>query len=358
MSAEPAGPIEPNSGPPSESDQSSESVKAATKLAALTDVQTPWAIRVAVTLGLPDAMSGAPVALADLAERVDADEAALARLLRYLTCRGIFAESAPGMFVHTPGSELLRRDDPSRWNEWLVLGGMAARLDRTATEGLLPSVRTGKPSYSALFECPMWTQLAADPALAETFDGLMRSLNHRWVSGVLEHDWRGVRRVVDVGGGMGGLLAELLEEWPHLTGTLVDLGVNASAAGKIFARRRIDDRADAVAGSFFEPLPGHGDVYLLAHVLHDWDDEHAERILRRCGEAAGPEGRVLVVERAIDAAENAHETTVKDLRMLTLLGGRERDPASFRRLAGNVGLAERRVRPIQAGHCLLEYEPV
>jgi 2,7-dihydroxy-5-methyl-1-naphthoate 7-O-methyltransferase len=326
-------------------------------LASLTDVNTPWAIRVGVTLGLPDAVGSEPVSVTELADRVGADAGALTRLLRFLACRGVFTETAPEMFAHTPNSQLLRRDDPSCWNEWLDLRGIAHRMDRAATEGLMESVRTGQPSYPGIFGRPMWTDVAEDPALAESFDLLMRSQNHRWVPGVLEYDWSDVRRVVDVGGGAGGLLVELLTEWPKLAGTLVDLGTNVSAANEFFTEQGITDRASAVVGNFFDPLPDGGDVYLLAHVLHDWDDEHAERILRRCAEAAGPGGRVLVAERAVDATHNSRETGIKDLRMLTLFAGRERDLGSFRRLAGNAGLTERMARPIQAGHYLLEYTP-
>lgn len=327
-------------------------------LVSLTDVTTPWVIRVAVTLGLPDAIGEQPVALADLAKRVGADQAALGRLLRYLTCRGVFVETEREVFGHSAASRQLRKDDPSCWNQWLDLRGMAARMDRAVTEGLMESVRTGKPSYPTLYGRSVWTDIAEDPELASSFDVMMRSQNHRWVSGVLEqYDWSDVNRVVDVGGGTGVLLADLVEQWPKLNGTLVDLATNVATARELFIERGVAERADAVSGSFFDPLPDHGDVYLLAHVLHDWDDAEAERILRRCAEAAGPGGRVLVVERAVDAAHNSEETSVKDLRMLAFFGGRERDLASFRDIAGKAGLTESMVRPIQAGHYLLEYAP-
>ena len=326
-------------------------------LGALADLTAPWALRVAVTLGVPDAVGDEPIRTRDLAARVGADADALARLLRHLTCRGVFAEVEPGVVEHNAASRKLRVGDESGWQSWLRLDTIAHKMDRAVTEGLLASVRTGRPSYADLFGSPVWTDLGADPDATAEFDEMMQSQNFRWVPGVLDWDWSGVGSVVDVGGGAGSLVADLLERWPGLTGHVVDQDANVVAAKELFAERGLADRADAVALDFFESLPSGSDAYLLAHVVHDWNDEDTVRILRRCGEAAGPQGRVLVVERAVDAESNSRETTVKDLRMMTLLGGRERDLASLRGLAERAGLRERSQTPIQVGHYLLEYVP-
>lgn len=323
-------------------------------LAALTDVNTPWAIRAAVTLEIPDAIGDEPITCDEIAKLLAVDSAALGRLLRYLACRGVFTEPEPDVFAHNDVSRQLCAGHSSQWDKWLRLGGIAARLDRAATEGLVQSVRSGGPSYDTVFGTPMWTDIAENPEYAEEFDALMRSQNHRWISGVLEHDFSQVARVIDVGGGTGGLLTELLQRWTSLRGTLVDMETNVSAARQYFDAHGIADRADAVAGDFFGVLP-EGDVYLLAHVLHDWNDQQAEAILRSCVEAAPRGARVLIAERAIDVADNCKETSIKDLRMLTLFGGRERDVESFRRIASNAGLTESAVQPIQAGHYLLEF---
>lgn len=326
-------------------------------LASLTDLMTPWAIRVAVVLDLPDILDGTPVGVSSLAERVEVDPDSLTRLLRYLTCRGVFVEPEPGVFANSAASHRLCREDPSGWRPWLDLNGIGGRLDRAVTEGLLDSVRSGEPSYPAMYGNPLWTDIANDSQTAQDFDTMMRSFNDWWVSGVLEHDWSEVRRVVDVGGGTGGLLVELLEQWPKLTGTLVDLATNASAANDYFIEKGVADRADTMVGNFFEPLPDHGDAYLVAHILHDWSDEDAGLILRRCAEAAGPGGRVFVVERAVDAAQNSQETSTRDLRMMAFFGGRERELSSFREMARQAGLVERTIRPIQAGHYVMEFTP-
>ena len=105
-------------------------------LAALTDVNTPWAIRAAVTLGIPDVIGDEPSTRDEIAQELAVDSAAVGRLLRYLSCRGVFVELEPGVFAHNDVSRQLCAGHSSQWDKWLRLGGIAARLDRAATEPL------------------------------------------------------------------------------------------------------------------------------------------------------------------------------------------------------------------------------
>jgi SAM-dependent methyltransferase len=323
-------------------------------IASLTDVLTPYAIRVAVTLGYADTIGDEPVSAAVLAERHGVDPPVVARLMRYLACRGIFRETEDGNFAHTAASRKLRSDDPSNWKPWLKLGSMADRMDRVASLGLLEAVLLNKASYPRMCERSVWDDIDQDIDFAESFDAMMCSRHDLWVPGVVDYDWGEVRRVVDVGGGTGALLAALLAAWPNLTAALVDVENNTLAAGDFFAQQGILGRVEVVTGSFFDALP-EADAYLLAHVLHDWEDEDAVRILRRCREGAGSGGRVLVVERVVDATQNPREATRRDLLALGLFGNDERDLTSFTRLAGKAGLAERTRTPLSGDHWLVEY---
>jgi O-methyltransferase len=105
-------------------------------------------------------------------------------------------------------------------------------------------------------------------------------------------------------------------------------------------------RADAVAGSFFDPLPKGAGGYLLCAVLHDWGDEPARAILRRCAEAAGTAGgRVFVVEKL---ATETDPRTEMDLRVLAWFGGRERSVTELTALAAAAGLLVAAVHPAGA----------
>jgi len=148
-------------------------------------------------------------------------------------------------------------------------------------------------------------------------------------------DWDNVHTVVDVGGGTGALLAEILRTHPTLTGTLVDLPRTVARAAQVFEAAGVADRATTHAQSFCDPLPAAADLYLLKNLLADWPDAEASAILKRCAEAAGPAGRVVVLGGVSpDDAPGSRS----ELLMLVLVGGKSRTLSEFRDLARRSGL--------------------
>lgn len=168
------------------------------------------------------------------------------------------------------------------------------------------------------------------------------------------YEWNDVTHVIDVGGGAGLLLRELLHSYPTMMGTLVDLPAMASLAKTTFETAGLSHRTSAVEGNIFDPLPAGGDLYLLASILHDWNDRDATRILRRCAQAAGAGGRILVVDRTSDHG-NSLTFTFMNLLMLVFLGGRERTLDEFAELGMATGLTLQSARPTPAGLSLLTF---
>jgi 2,7-dihydroxy-5-methyl-1-naphthoate 7-O-methyltransferase len=215
------------------------------------------------------------------------------------------------------------------------------KMDRSAY-GLLEAVRTGGAVWEKLHGLSLWDDMAADPELGRCFDTV--NANHSAMFGpaiTRDYDWSTVQHIVYVGGGTGRALAVILSAHPHLRGTLVDLPGPLAGAAVVLEEANVLGRCVVVPQSFFDALPTGGDVYLLANTVHDWDDGDSAKILRRCAEAAGPGGRVLVAERvATDEADEAERTSVSriDLLMLLLLGGRLRSEEEFRRLGATAGL--------------------
>nr|WP_246108123.1 methyltransferase [Saccharothrix saharensis] len=311
---------------------------------------TPMALRVAVTLGLPDRLLGDGAPVADVAAELDADPVALDLLLGHLATLGL-VESTPTGYRTTAFGENLRADADNRLTDLLHLDRAGGRGE-LAYADLLHSVRTGEAAYPRRYGRDFYTDVHDHPHLRESFDRQMtrrfRDQLPRLVAGV---DWSRFATIVDVGGGAGGLLAAILEAHPAVRGHLVDLEQTAAQARRTFHDRGLDDRARVTAGSFFDPLPAGADAYLLVDVLHNWDDEHAHRILDRCAEAARPTGRVLVVE----AVGGLRADTGSDLAMLVIFGGRERRLAEFRALASAHGLALDTVTEVTDQRCLLDF---
>ncbi|GAA5094482.1 methyltransferase [Nocardia iowensis] len=307
-------------------------------LAEAADLVFPYAVRVAATLRLADFLADGVCELTDLAAAAGAEPDALGRLMRYLTCRGVFAETAPDTYRLTPAARMLCSDSTGNLRALLDLEGLGGRLDRPMA-GLLESVRTGSASYPAIFGKPFWDDLAEHPELGQAFDTMMAAQVGDVATEVAQgFSWSEVGHVVDVGGGAGALLTELLRTYPTLTGTLVDLPGPAKAATRVFEEAGLADRCTVVEGSFFAPLPTGGDVYVLSVVLHDWDDRQARAILRSCAHAAGAGGTVLVVEGLADGDLPPAVSTTLDLRMLVTMGGKERTHEQMRTLIESAGL--------------------
>jgi hypothetical protein len=135
------------------------------------------------------------------------------------------------------------------------------------------------------------------------------------------------------------LLAALLEANPNLRGTVFDQPDTATRARVHLDERGLGDRAETVGGSFFDSLPSGGDTYVLTAIVHDWPDDAATAILRRCRDAAGgPDGRVVVVEKI--GQDGATPGTEMDLRLLVFMGGRERTVEQLVALGTAAGLRE------------------
>ena len=298
---------------------------------ALSDLCTPWCIHVAVTLRIAEHLAAGVTQLDDLATVAGAHSESLARVLRHLIGKGLFAEPTLGEFALNDAAQALLTPGARLGFDLDGIGGRMAR----AWSSLLTTVETGAPAYDEVFGRPFWDDLAAHPRVAETFDALMGPAGH----GVPQTDipltggWNSIRTVVDVGGGTGSLLAEILRAHTAIQGTLVDLPSTVERSAEIFERAGVADRVSVAGQSFFDPLPAGADLYLLNKVLGDWPDREAIAILAECAVAASPDGRVMAMSGVTDA-----ETADPELLMMVLVGGKDRTMAEFRELAATAGL--------------------
>ena len=298
-------------------------------LSALTDLATPWCVHVAVTLRVAEHITAGTTGIADLATATGCDREALHNVLGHLAGKGVFTEPAPGHFALNETAERLL--DPGV-RIGLDLEGIGGRF--AGVWSTLPTyVRTGAPGYAEAFGLPFWEDLDAHPELAASFDALIGPTGHGMPDAGFEitGGWSGVRTVVDVGGGTGAMLAELLRTHERLHGTLVDLPRTVARSSGILAG--VADRVTTVGQSFFDPLPSGADLYLLRGVLNDWPDAEAAAILRRCAEAAGPNGRVVVL-KGVGPDDGRRGLSIE----MVLLGGRHRTVSELRALASTAGL--------------------
>lgn len=311
---------------------------------------TPMALRVAVTLGLPDRLRGGGAALDELATELNLAPVALELLLNHLATLGIIEHASTG-YRTTDRGAVLCADTGNGLINLLHLDAAGGRAELAFVE-LLHSITTGHAAYSRRYGQDFWADLAERPHLRESFDEQMTQRFRDQIPQIVAgFDWARFSTIVDVGGGRGTLLAAILAAHPRLRGHLVDLEPTVTEAERTFRAHQLDGRARATAGSFFAPLPGGADAYLLCDILHDWDDEHAHLVLDRCVAAARPTGRVLVIE----PVGGRRAETEMDLAMLAIFGGRERRTDEFRRLATPHGLTLDTVTDVSDQRSLLEF---
>jgi len=311
------------------------------------------ALSVAARLGIADRLAAGPLSAAELAERLETDAIATYRLLRALAGAGVFRESVDGRFALTPLAGPLRADAPDSVRDYAIMAG--ERWVWASIGGLMHSVKTGAPAFHHLFGVPLFDYYVAHPEAGRIGSNGLKSVGRgqdEAVAATLE--LRGGRRLVDVGGGQGGLLAALLAAHPEAEGMLFDLPHVVALAPPVLAAAGVASRCRITGGDFFEALPRDGEIYLLRKVLHDWDDRRADQLLAVCRDAM-PAGARLVVAEAIVPEGNAPAyAKLLDLLMLAYAGGRERTEREYRALLAAAGFTVDRIVPTRSSLSLIE----
>ena len=311
------------------------------------------AIHVAARLGLADFVTAGPKTVVELASATGTNGTSLARLLRALTSLGVFAEDTSGRYGQTPLSEALRADHPESIRPFALMLG--ARFIWGPVGWLDESIRTGQVAFERVHSARFFKHLAENPEDAAVFNAAMSSMPS-YIAGIVEtYDFSKFRRIVDVGGGHGALLAAILEANPDARGVLQDLP-NVVAGASALRRQGIADRCEIVAGDFFDGVPDSGDAYLLKGIIHDWNDEAAVKILKSCRRAIRPDGTLIVLDTVLTGSDDPSQAMM-DLLMMVLTGGRERTEREFKSLLREAGFSLTRVIPAR-GNSILESQPV
>ena len=292
----------------------------------------------AAELQVADHLVDGPRTPAELAAAIGCDATALYRLLRCTAAVGVFRERADGAFELTPMAEALRSDIPGSQRDLVLLNG--DEMSWRPYGDIVHSIRTGEPAFERVFGRSYFEHLAAHPVSAELFDRAMTQMSRFTTASLLEElDLTGYDTIVDVGGGRGYFLAEVLRRRPESRGVLADRAPVVAEAGPLLEKAGVADRVTVRPTDFFAEVPPGGDAYLLKAVLHDWDDPQATRILSRIREAIGdrPGACLFVLEHVVAPANAWDAGKFIDIDMLLRFGGRERNRAEWQRLLGAAG---------------------
>jgi SAM-dependent methyltransferase len=315
------------------------------------------ALHTMAELGLADHLSREPLSTDELAVRCGAHAPSLKRVLRELAGLDVVSRTESGEYALTERGAVLRSEVPGSIRSSIRMLGEESFW--YAMGNLTATVREGKSSFVAKYG-RLYDHLAAHPETARIFDDYMTARSVTFIDGLVKrYDFSGVRTLVDVAGGKGHILAAILHANPGIHGTLLDLGHVAENATRALAADGLADRCDVVHGDFFAAVPANADAYLLASILHNWDDDDAVRILRNVRRAMNPGGRVLVLEIVLPDDDRPHVGKDLDMRMLGIFdGGAERSREEYANLLDRAGLKLSEVVELGAGAGLIEATPV
>jgi hypothetical protein len=312
------------------------------------------AVYVAAELGIADRLADGPMTSAQLAEATQTHEPSLYRILRLLASLGVLTEEADRSFCLTVLGHRLRTDVPASMRSWAMLveslGGVRA------FEPIIETVRTGTPGVDLAHGIDIFEFVETHPQLAQGFHAAMSERTAQFAPSVATgYDFSPMRIVADVGGGKGTLLAAILRANRNLQGVLFDLPAVVTVAPEVLRTAGVADRCQIVPGDFFSGVPEGADAYILANVLHDWDDARSVHILTNCRRAMARGGRVLIVERLIpEDPAAALPVLLSDMNMLVFTGGKERTNTEYGTLLAEAELRLGRVLPMASPYGVIE----
>ncbi len=313
------------------------------------------ALRVAVRVGVADHLAAGPLPVERLAALGGVQAEHLHRVLRFLATRGVFREDEDGVFHLTTAASLLRSDSPLPLRSLVML--FTDELYWLPAGRLEDTVRKGSTVFEDIFGAQFFDYLPTDKERSELFSTAMAVLSLTEQGGIVEsYHFPGTGEVVDIGGGLGGLLRAILTSNPGLTGILFD-------REPVLRQHRLDDPAitgrwETAAGDFYTSIPVGSDIYLLKRILHDKTDADCVRVLRACRQAMPGDGRLLIIDPLVPpAGDYPVATKLSDILMMAVFEGKERTEDQLAALLAEAGLTLSRVIPTPTALTIAEAVP-
>ena len=196
------------------------------------------------------------------------------------------------------------------------------------------SMQSGASAFENLYGMQLFEYYAQNPEAGKIFDEAMTSFSATETAEITtRYDFSPIRKLVDVGGGHGSLLASILIANPTMQGVLFDQSSVIEGAKDLIEAEQVSERCSLVAGDCFEEVPCGGDAYILKYIIHLWDDVRASAILKNCHRAMVENGKLLLVEQVIGPGNEPFFGKFLDMQMLVMFpGGCERTETEYRSL--------------------------
>jgi len=308
-------------------------------------------------LGIPDLLKSGPKTAEELASETETHAPSLYRILRALASVGVLSSEEGKRFALTPLSETLVTNAPGslRWFAVSELG----QEHYPAWGNLMHSVKTGEIAFDNYFGVDIWEYFKQNPEDAAVFNNSMSGMTAVANEAITSlYDFSGFKKLVDIGGGHGGLITSLLKSNPQLKGVLFDAPQVIEGARARIEAAGLADRCETIGGDFFKSVPEGGDAYIMKWIIHDWDDERALTILKNCRNQMQSNGKIILVDSVVPETDEPHFSKFIDLNMLVMTGGKERTAKEFEELFAAAGFKLLRIIPTDLPTSIVEGEPI
>jgi ubiquinone/menaquinone biosynthesis C-methylase UbiE len=306
-------------------------------------------VHTAAHLGISDLLAAGPKTAEALAQATNTSAGPLLRLLRALASMDLLEDLGGDGFALTAlGRQLCSNVPGSLRNFALMFGG--ERAWRSWGE-LLHCVKTGESGTRRIYGMGSFEYLAANPDQALIFNEAMAENTRRVTQALISaYDFSQFRKIIDVGGGNGALIAAIVATNPNIRGMVFDLSRGSAEASQKLADAGVAASCEVVAGDFFHSVPEGADAYILKFIIHDWDDEQSLAILKNCRKAMKQASKILLLERVMPEKMQATPANqliaMADMNMLAMPGGQERTGEEYRSLMARAGLSITRILAI------------
>ncbi len=302
------------------------------------------ALYVVAELNIADELRDGEKTAETLAAKLNINTDAIFRLLRMLSAHGVFFQNKNGSFALNDIAQLLTTTHPQSMHGFLLHEDDA----RWQAYGkMMYTIQTGNPTFNHLFGEGYFDYIAHDKKRSKQFDQGMATLSEAENKQIATlFDCRNFSNIVDVGGGIGGLLAAILHKNINAHGVLYELPHLENMAQKYFTQQNLHGRAKVFTGSFLDAIVPGGDLYIFKRILHDWNDDVCVKILQNCQAVMSDSARIVIFDCVVPEGPSYDISKDIDIIMMVIFGGKERTKKDFEQLFARAGLKVDKISPM------------
>ncbi len=311
---------------------------------------TTAALGCVAELEIADKLKNGPKSVAQLASDSGVKEEPLYRVLR----ARVFEEQAPKIFALTPAADLLRRDAKGSMRNMMLF--LATRIHFELSPEMMHSLKTGETVVEKVHNVSVFEYFEKDKITGEIFNNAMTDFSAVVIPAALEaydFSYLNGKTLIDIAGGHGKVLTEILVKHPEIRGKLFDLEHVVNGAKPRIESLGLTGRCSVCSGDFFKEVP-QGDAYVMKNIIHDWDDAKATTILKNIHKASPADARVILLEGVIAPGNAPSVGKWLDLEMLLMPGGKERTEEEYRELFAGAGFRVTKFVPTKSPAFVIE----